>query len=62
MSDSAHRETTRRSLEDELTQLEAEIGRQRLIREKATYRLERCIRELDRLRHLASLTRQEGAA
>ncbi len=49
MSDSAHRETTRRSLEDELTRLEAEIGRQRLIREKATYRLEQAVRELDRL-------------
>jgi hypothetical protein len=63
MSDSAHRETTRHSLEDELTQLEAEIGRQRLIREKATYRLEWAVRERDRLRrHLASLIQDESAA
>ncbi len=54
---------TRAELVDELTRLEAEISRQRLIREKATYRLERCIRELDRLRHhLASLTQDESAA
>jgi len=40
MSDSAHRETARRSLEDELTRLEAEIGRQRLHREKVCKREE----------------------
>jgi hypothetical protein len=50
-------------MEDELTQLEAEISRQRLIREKATYRLERLVREKERLAcHLASLARGEGAA
>ncbi len=60
MSDSAHRENTRRSLEDELTQLEAEIGRQRLIRERATYKLEWAVRERDRIAwHLASLTQEE---
>ncbi len=54
---------TRAALEDQLTRLEAEIGRQRLIREKATYRLERLVREKERLRcYLASLTRGEGAA
>jgi hypothetical protein len=63
MSDSAHRETARRSLEDELAELEAEIGRQRLIRERATYRLEQAVRERDRIaRHLVSLARQKGAA
>ena len=55
------KETTLTLLSDELTQLEAEIGRQRLIREKATYRLEQALRERDRLsRHLASLAREEG--
>ncbi len=63
MSDSAHRETARRSLEDELAELEAEIGRQRLIRERATYLLEQNLKERDRLRRdLASLARDESAA
>ena len=63
MSGIAHRETTRRSLEDDMTALEAEISRQRLIRERATYQLEQAVRERDRIaRHLVSLTRQEGAA
>jgi len=60
MSDSTHRETTKRALEDDMATLEAEIGRQRLIREKATYRLERLVREKERLAcHLASLVREE---
>ncbi len=54
---------TRAELVDELTRLEAEIGRQRLIRERATYLLEQAVRERDRIaRNLVSLTRQEGAA
>ncbi len=59
-----HREgaATRAELLDELTQLEDEIGLQRLIREKATYRLEWAVRERERLRRLASLVRDEGAA
>ena len=57
------KETTLTLLSDELTQLEAEIGRQRLIREKATYRLEQALRERDRLaRHLLYLAKEEGAA
>jgi hypothetical protein len=60
MSGIAHRETARRSLEDELTRLEGEISRQRLIRERATYKLEWAVRERDRIaRHLASLTQEE---
>ena len=53
---------TLRGLPDELTQLEAEISRLRLVRERATYKLERVVR--DRVaRHLASLARnEEGAA
>jgi hypothetical protein len=47
----------------ELTELEAEISRQRTIRERATYRLEQAVRERDRLaRHLASATGEKGAA
>lgn len=54
---------TLEALGNEMAALEAEIGRQRLIRERATYLLEQAVRELDRLRrHLASLARQEGAA
>jgi hypothetical protein len=57
-----HSEETLRSIEAELLELETEIGRQRLIREKATYKLERLVREQDRVaRHLASV-RTDGAA
>ena len=50
-------------LGDKLTQLEAEISRLRLTRERVTYRLEQAVRERDRVaRHLASLVRKEGAA
>ena len=45
------------------TQLEAEISRQRLIRERATYKPERLLRERDRLaRHVASLSQGEEGA
>jgi hypothetical protein len=51
------------SLSAEHVELEAEIGRQRLIRERATYKLEQAVRERDCVgRHLASLIRNEGAA
>ena len=51
-----HRETLNKSIEAELLELEAEIGRQRLIREQATYKLSRLLREQDRLAgHLASI-------
>jgi hypothetical protein len=57
------KETTIAVLGDELVQLEAEIGRLRLTRERLTYKLERAVRERDRLaRHLASLAKEEGAA
>jgi hypothetical protein len=47
-----------RSLEAEILALEREISRLRLIRERATYRLEQAVRERDRVaRHLASLVR-----
>jgi hypothetical protein len=50
-------------LGDELARLEAEIGRLRLTRERATYRLEQRICERDRVaRHLASMARGGGAA
>jgi hypothetical protein len=53
---------TRTELVAELDERELEISRQRLIRERATYRLEQLLRERDRLtRHLASLDRAEGA-
>jgi hypothetical protein len=53
---------TLRGLRDELTQLEAETSRLRLARERATYKLERVVR--DRVaRHLAvSARNEEGAA
>ena len=55
-------ETTINALSTELTELEAEISRLRLTREKATYKLERAVRERDRVaRHLASLAGEEGA-
>ena len=47
----------------ELTQLEAEISRLRLTRERATYKLEQAVRERDCVaRHLSSLVHNEGAA
>ena len=50
----AYRETLNKSIEAEL--LELENGRQRLIREQATYKLSRLLREQDRLaRHLVSI-------
>jgi hypothetical protein len=50
-----HRETLK-SIEAELLELEAEIGRQRLIRERAMYKLSRMLREKDRLAgHLVSI-------
>ena len=55
-----HRETLK-SIEAELLELEAEIGRQRLIRERATYKLSRLLREQDRLaRHLVSIVQGDG--
>jgi hypothetical protein len=57
------KETIVTVLGDELTQLEAEISRLRLTRERATYKLEQAIRERERVaRHLASLVHNEGAA
>jgi N-formylglutamate amidohydrolase len=57
------REETLEDLGSEMTALEIEISRQRLIREKATYKLEWAVRERDRIaRHLASLVRNESAA
>jgi hypothetical protein len=57
------KETTIAVLGDELTRLEAEIGRLRLTRERATYRLEQRVRERDRVaRHLTLLAQDEGAA
>jgi hypothetical protein len=61
-----HRETLK-SIGAQLLELEAEIGRQRLIRERATYKLSRLLREQDRLaRHLVSIVQgvmeaKEGA-
>jgi hypothetical protein len=50
-------------LEDELSELDSEIDRQRLIRARATYRLEQMIKERDRLaRHLGATSAGEGAA
>jgi hypothetical protein len=55
-----HRETLK-SIEAELLKLEAEIGRQRLIRERATYKLSRLLREQDRLAgHLVSIVKGDG--
>ncbi len=55
-----HRDTLT-VLGDELTRLEAEIGRLRLTRERATYRLEQRVRERDRVaRNLASLAQEHG--
>jgi hypothetical protein len=57
------KETIITALGAELTQLEAEIGRLRLVRERTTYRLEQLLRERDRLaHHLASLVQNEEAA
>ena len=54
----SHKETLT-VLGDELTRLEAEIGRLRLTRERTTYRLEQRVRERDRVaRHLASLVQE----
>jgi hypothetical protein len=51
------------ALNDELSELEAEISHCREIRAEATYRLERALRERDRLsRHVADARREEGAA
>jgi hypothetical protein len=53
-----YKRETLRGLPEELTQLEAETSRLRLVRERATYKLERVVR--DRVaRHLASLARNE---
>ena len=58
-----NKEKTLTVLGDELTQLEAEMSRLRLTRERATYKLEQSVRERDRVaRHLASLVHNEGAA
>ena len=55
-----HRETLK-SIEAELLELEAEIGWQRLIRERATYKLSRLLREQDRLAgHLVSIVLGDG--
>ncbi len=55
-----HRETLK-SIEAQLLELEAEIGRQRLIRERATYKLSRLLREQDRLAgHLVSIVLGDG--
>lgn len=58
-----HRKETLTVSGDELTRLEAEIGRLRLTRERATYRLEQRVRERDRVaRHVASLAQEEAGA
>ena len=55
-----HRETLK-SIEAQLLELEAEIGRQRLIRERAPYKLSRLLREQDRLAgHLVSIVLGDG--
>lgn len=54
-----HRETLK-SIEAQLLELEAEIGR-RLIRERATYKGSRLLREQDRLAgHLVSIVLGDG--
>ena len=54
---------TARDLEAEILDLEREIARLRLAREKATYRLEQAVREQERLaRHLVYIQREDGAA
>src|SRR5215212_9751729 len=54
---------TARDLETELLEVERQIAHLRLVREKATYKLERAVRERDRLaRHLLYLAKEEGAA
>lgn len=55
-----HRETLK-SIEAQLLELGAEIGRQRLIRERAPYKLSRLLREQDRLAgHLVSIVLGDG--
>ena len=55
-----HRETLK-SIGAELLELEVEIGWQRLIRERTTYKLSRLLREQDRLaRHLVSIVQGDG--
>ncbi len=55
------RRETLKSIEAQLLELEAEIGRQRLIRERATYKLSRLLREQDRLAgHLVSTVLGDG--
>jgi hypothetical protein len=51
----------RAEIEDAVLNAEQEISRQRLIRERATYRLEQAIRERERLfRHLAAIEREDS--
>lgn len=55
--------STRTELLAELDQLDARIQELRIARSRITYDLEWAIKERDRLRrHLALLTREEGAA
>mgnify|MGYP003576382321 CR=1 FL=1 len=56
-----YRETLNKSIEAELLEVEAENGGQHLIRERATYKLSRLLREQDRLaRHLVSIVQGGG--
>jgi hypothetical protein len=54
---------TARDLSAELLDLERQIAHLRIVRERATYKLERAVRERDRLaRHLLYLAKEDGAA
>jgi hypothetical protein len=56
-------EATLSDLYDELVFLEAEISRQRLVRERATYKLEQAVREHDRVgRHIGALSEAKEEA
>jgi hypothetical protein len=56
------REETLEDLGSEMTALEIEISRQRLIRERSTYRLEQLLRERERVgRHLDLVLQEEAS-
>jgi prefoldin subunit 5 len=62
--DTMNREgNTRRSVEDEITNLKDEIAHLLDARNEVTHKLEQAVRERDRLAcHVASLAQEEGAA